>query len=223
VEADNGADEYYVYACATMLRRAEPNKGDNKRVFPVLAICVLDSAETLNSVRGQYREVQAAFHKAGGSAKYREFPFEDKFWKFNNYPNAARKARELQRQSWMKYWPGVLNLEAEKATAATTYYLFAFRELNVVMDVDDDDDDYDLTFRATKRPWRVVIFDDEKVTLAAKRLYREYIAAHATLTDGLGHQVGKIEPHVEKAATFVEARRKARDLRSLLDARSAKP
>ena len=170
VDSDTGAPEYYVYAYATMLRRREPTQGDNRQVTPILEGCLFDSEEDLTRARQQYRAVRAAFREQGGSTKYREFPFEDKTWRFDSYPGAATKVRELQRKSWMSYWPGVLNLEVTGPTGASVYYLFAFRSIDVSIHVDDDEDDVDLTFRATKGPWRIVFFDDSEVVQAARKL-----------------------------------------------------
>ncbi|UCG34373.1 MAG: hypothetical protein JSU68_06980 [Phycisphaerales bacterium] len=223
VESDTGAAEYYVYAYATMLRRREPRQGDNRQVTPVLEVCLFDSEENLTRARQQYRAVRVAFREQGGSTKYREFPFEDKSWRFDNYSGAATKVRELQRKSWMSYWPGVLNLEVTGSTGASAYYLFAFRPVDVTIHLDDDDDDVDLTFRATKRPWRIVIFDDEEAAQAARKLYDQYVETRATLTDGMGNQVGRIIPHVEKADTFAQARQRALEIRRKLEGPRAKP
>jgi hypothetical protein len=216
VKKDTGAPEYYVYAYATMLRRREPVQGDNLHVTPILEVSLFDSEENLSRARDQYRAVRAAFRERGGSAKYRDFPFEDKVWRFDNYSEAAAKVRELERKNWMSYWPGVLNLEVTGPTEAAEYYLFAYRPIDVRVHVDRDADDLDLTFRATKGPWRIVIFDDEDVAQAARKLYEQYVAMRATLTDGMGHQVGRIIPHMEKAATYAQARQRALDIRRKL-------
>lgn len=223
VESDTGATEYYVYAYATMLLRREPTQGKERQVTPVLDVCLFDSEENLTRAREQYRSVRAAFRERGGSTKYREFPFEDKIWRFDNYSDAAAKARELQHKSWMSYWPGVLNLEVTGPTGASEYYLFAFRPVDLSIHVDDDDDDGGLTFRATKLPWRIVVFDDEEVAKAARKLYEQFVETRATLTDGMGNQVGRIIPHVERADTFAQARQRALEIRRKLQATGAGP
>jgi hypothetical protein len=223
VQKDTGAPEYYVYAYATMLLRREPLQGDDLQVTPVLEVCLFDSEENLNRAREQYRAVRTAFHERGGSAKYRDFPFEDKVWRFDNYFDAAAKVRELQRKSWMSYWPGVLNLEVTGPTDASAYYLFAYRPIDVRIHVDREAEDLDLTFRATKGRWRIVIFDDEEVVQAARKLYEQYVAMRATLTDGMGHQVGRIVPHVEQAASYAQARQRALDIRRKLEGVPAGP
>jgi hypothetical protein len=88
----------------------------------------------------------------------------------------------------------------------------------VSIQVDDDDDDVDLTFRATKGPWRIVFFDDNEVVQAARKLYEQFVKTRATLTDGMGNQVGRIIPHVEKADTFAQARQRALEIRRKLQA-----
>ena len=213
VDHDTGAPAYYVYAYATIGRRHVPTKGDNLLVFNKMEVGVFDQERDLAAARSRYGALQAAFRRYGGAARYRDFPFEDRSWRFGDFASAQEKAGQLRRKSWMSYWPGVLNLRIEESTGAPSYFLFGYRPIYLQARAERDEEDGDLTFTATKGAWRLVVFDDEDVALAAKKLYQRYVQGYATLTDGMGHRVGEITPYLERVGNFTEARQRADELR----------
>jgi hypothetical protein len=223
VDRDTGAPVFYVYAYATIGRRHQPLKGDNRLIYSKLEVCIFDREDYLSRAQKEYRALQAAFRQHGGASKYRDFPFEDRSWRFGDFPSAREKAFLLRRTSWMSHWPEVLNLRVEKNTGKASYFLFGYRPIHLQVRIDRDEEDGDTTFVATKGAWRLVIFDDEEVAQAARRLYQQRVKSCATLTDGMGHQVGQINPHLERTDTYAQARRRADQLRRQLLGLAAPP
>jgi len=216
VDRDTGAPAFYVYAYATIGRRHQPLKGDSRLVYSKMEVCLFDREDRLSRAQQQYRAIQAVFRQHGGASKYRDFPFEDRTWRFGDFPSAQEKAFLLRRTSWMSHWPEVLNLRVEKNTGKPSYFLFGYRPIRIQVRIDRDEEDGDTTFVATKGSWLLVIFDDEEVAQAARKLYQQRVKSCATLTDGMGHQIGQINPHLERADSYAQARRRAGQLRRRL-------
>jgi hypothetical protein len=217
VDHDTGSQAYYVYAYAVPGTRREPLFGDARSVFSKTEVCIFDAEHDLAAAEKQYRALKQAFRRDGGVTRIRDFPFEDRSWRFDDFASAEKKADQLRRKSCMAYWPGVLKLRVIKNTGKTSYFLFGYRPILVHLEPERDEEDGDMTFTATKEPWELVIFDDEEVAAAAEKLYEGYVRGRASLTDGMGHRVGPIEPYLERFDTYFAARKRAAELRRKLN------
>ncbi len=220
VEGTQPARSYHVYAYSAFHFERDPRQGQRELLLPVVRVAVFESPESLQKARGRYQAVRVQCQQRIGLQRYREFPFQDKTWTHAKREEAVAHAARLRRESYMKYWPEVLELAVNNQTASDRYVLFRFNALQVRAVFEDDEGDSDLAWRAVVRRQESRIFDDAEVAAAAERLYSDYITAWKTVGDGLGRTVGEVKPQLDAFSSFAEARDAQR---KVMDAPSPQP
>jgi hypothetical protein len=219
-EGTQPAKNYYVYAYSAFHLERDPRQGQREALSPVVRTAVFDSPESLQKARSRYQALRLQCQQRVGLQRYREFPYQDKSWTYSKREEAVAQADRIRRESYMKYWPEVLELAVNSQTASDRYFVFSYNELQIRAEWEDDEDENELTYRAAVRRQESRIFDDAEVVAAAEKLYADYIAAWKNVGDGRGETVGEIKSQVQPYSSFAEARDAQR---KVLDAPSPLP